>query len=318
MTNTKTDRRRPVAAVAPPEERASPPIAQAQAAAAAVRATARAKPTAEQLRRREAMRQRLRRAETSQTGLETLAAIAAAPGPLLEGPSAAPHAEALAALRAVDALGRQADPLHCWALFDEAAEASAEELATRWRDELAAALGPETPAHKLAEFVEHHRPKLRQRARVRLHELAEWSAETSPEGRLVEVHRQRPAAWFGEEPPPGPLVVRLTREGREALGRLETAAAPPTFEGADDPQLVKLCACLAELPEGERLKPRPLRDRIAERFAWAPGRSTIDRALARAKRLGLIDYPDADSGKRLGAMLTARGREFAAATAAAT
>jgi len=312
MATPKTDRQR---SAAPPRggRATSDPIAQAQAAATAARARARAKPTDEQLQRLGAMRDRLRRAEISQAGLETLAAIAEAPGtraPLLEGPGRAPHAEALAALRAVDEIGRRADPLHCWAPFDEVADRLAEELADRWRHELAAALGGDADEQRLAEFVESRRPELRQRARVQLHELAEWPSETSPEGRLVEVHRQRAAAWFGDEPPPGALVVRLTREGREALERLEAAAAPPRFEGADDLQLVRLCACLAAVPVGDRLKTADLLEAMPQRWPTKFTRGSIAGAIKRGRALGYI--PPAEN-RRDGATLTQRGREFAAA-----
>ena len=306
MAKSKTDRRRS-ARTAPRGSRASSggDVAQAPPAESRPPARARAKPTAEQLARRESMRRRLQLAELASR--ETLGRVAPPADPPRRRRD--PVEDRLAALRVVDELSRRAGGIDAWASFDESVEKLAGELATRWRLDLAEAFGDEDREQLVADFVERQRPALLAEARIALHELTEWPGDNSPEGCLASIRRAR--AWFGDEPP---REIRLAREGREILARLTAEAPRPA--GADDLQLVKLCTYLAERPAGDRVKPSELRKRLPERWPWlAVTRGTIAGAIERSRRLG---YLAPSEGKRGGAELTPKGRRFAATVGSET
>jgi hypothetical protein len=144
---------------------------------------ARAKPSAEQLAKLASRRRRLQRAELELAGLETLERIASPAGPPIRRRD--PIADQLAALRS----NETARPDE-WARFDEAAETLADELARRWRLDLAAAFGGEC-AHRAAHQVAQKRSEglgdERKRPRRPLRLVSEANAlrrkTTAPSGR---------------------------------------------------------------------------------------------------------------------------------------
>lgn len=268
---------------------------------------ARAKPTDESRAKLEARRRRLRIAEIAQAGAETLQAIDEAGGDRRPTRRRDRIAETLAALRIVEELSGLAEPLHRFASFDEAADRLADEFASRWHREFAAAAaaGEEAPEPLIADFIARQRPELLQEARAQLHELAECPTDRSPDGCLVEIRRAR--SWCGDSPP---LEIRTTREGTEALERL-TSTRPAA---ADDLQLVKLCTYLAELPVGESVKPSELLRQLRKRCPESSfTKNTIREAIRRGRTLR---YLDPSAGRRDGARLSAAGRAFASSARA--